>query len=218
MPGRCSERQVLHLILFGGARSAAKNAGAYTSSMPGDTITLPVRDTLAALAVQDERRDGHTRDKFRHWTDARRDDCGTHAEVLVEEAVDPPTVGANCKLSGGIWYSHYDDQYLASARKADVDHLVPLAEAWESGASTWTPKEREAYANDLDDPRADLSISGLQPLEGQPEAAAVSGLPLQYITAWVADKTRYRLSVDADEHAALASSLSRCPDVPITVS
>ncbi|MFF4590472.1 HNH endonuclease [Streptomyces sp. NPDC001388] len=148
--------------------------------MPGDTITLPVRDTLAALAVQDERRDGYTRDKFRHWTDARRDDCGTHAEVLVEEAVDPPTVGANCKLSGGIWYSHYDDQYLASARKADVDHLVPLAEAWESGASTWTPKEREAYANDLDDPRADLSISGLQPLEGQPEAAAVSGLPLQY--------------------------------------
>ncbi|MFF7551180.1 DUF1524 domain-containing protein [Streptomyces canus] len=45
------------------------------------------------------------------------------------------------------------------ARALDIDHLVPLAEAWESGASTWTAKERETYANDLDDPRALIAVS-----------------------------------------------------------
>jgi hypothetical protein len=28
--------------------------------------------------------------------------------------------------------------------------MVPLAEAWDSGASAWTPQRREAYADDQD--------------------------------------------------------------------
>ncbi|WP_306292888.1 GmrSD restriction endonuclease domain-containing protein [Streptomyces avermitilis] len=63
------------------------------------------------------------------------------------------------QLTGGEWYSPYDDQYLDSAKKLDVDHLVPLAKAWDSGASAWTAKEREAYANDLDDPRVLIVVS-----------------------------------------------------------
>uniref|UniRef100_UPI0036F2F4DB GmrSD restriction endonuclease domain-containing protein n=1 Tax=Bacillus mycoides TaxID=1405 RepID=UPI0036F2F4DB len=75
----------------------------------------------------------------------------TRAEVLLAEAVTGPAMGPNCVLTGGTWYSPYDDQYLDSAKKLDVDHLVPLAEAWDSGALAWTPAEREAYANDLHD-------------------------------------------------------------------
>ncbi|MFF7369787.1 hypothetical protein [Streptomyces tricolor] len=36
----------------------------------------------------------------------------------------------------------------------DIDHMVPLGEAWDSGASAWTDAERRAYANDLDDERS----------------------------------------------------------------
>jgi D-tyrosyl-tRNA(Tyr) deacylase len=66
------------------------------------------------------------------WTDADKDGCNTRAEVLLDEAVTAPEVGAGCALTGGSWYSPYDDQYLDNARQLDVDHLVPLAEAWDS--------------------------------------------------------------------------------------
>ncbi|MFC8520125.1 HNH endonuclease family protein [Streptomyces sp. NPDC057257] len=190
---------------------------------PGDALTLPVRDALAALPVQDESRTGYTRDKFRHWTDADRDGCTTRAEVLLDEAVQAPAVGAKCALTGGRWYSAYDDVYVDSARQLDVDHLVPLAEAWDSGASAWTAQEREAYANDLDDPRALIAVSAAtnrskadqDPATWLPPSA---GYRCQYVTDWVADKTRYQLTVDPAEHAALNEILAVCPDIPVTVT
>ncbi|CUW33344.1 hypothetical protein [Streptomyces reticuli] len=91
---------------------------------PGHTITLPVRDALAALPVQDESRAGYTRDKFKHWTDADKDGCNTRAEVLLAEAVNAPTAGPRCPLTGGAWYSPYDDQYYDNARQLDVDQTT----------------------------------------------------------------------------------------------
>ena len=116
---------------------------------PGEEVTLPVRDALAALTVADESREGYERTKFKHWVDADRDGCHTRSEVLLDEAVTAPEQGARCTLTGGRWYSPYDDRYIEGPRTIDIDHYVPLAESWDSGASAWTPKEREAYANDL---------------------------------------------------------------------
>ncbi|MCT9112839.1 hypothetical protein ACFWD7_52210 [Streptomyces mirabilis] len=70
------------------------------------------------------------------------------------------------------------------------------------GASTWTPKEREAYANDLDDlddPRALIAL------------IAASNRSK-------ADKTRYQLTVDPAEQTALAERLAICPDQPLTIT
>ncbi|MFS8202573.1 HNH endonuclease family protein [Streptomyces sp. CWNU-52B] len=190
---------------------------------PGDTMTLPVRDALQGLPVQDESRTGYARTKFRHWIDADRDGCTTRMEILKSEAVTAPEQGPNCALTGGRWYSAYDDQYLDSARKLDVDHLVPLAEAWDSGASGWSAKEREMYANDLDDPRALIAVSaGSNRSKSDQDPSTwlptFEGYRCQYVTDWVADKTRYRLAVDPSEEAALSETLSRCPNEPITVT
>ncbi|MFJ8158764.1 HNH endonuclease family protein [Streptomyces sp. NPDC094468] len=190
---------------------------------PGETITLPVRDALAALPVVDESRAGYSRDKFRHWSDADRNGCNARAEVLLAEAVTTPEVGPKCALTGGSWYSPYDDRYLDSASKLDVDHLVPLAEAWDSGASAWTAKEREAYANDLDDPRALIAVSAASN-RSKADKDPTDWLPpyspywCEYVTDWVADKTRYQLSVDPAEQDALTEQLAACPDRPITVT
>ncbi|MGW1878758.1 GmrSD restriction endonuclease domain-containing protein [Streptomyces sp. NPDC001975] len=190
---------------------------------PGDTITLPVRDALAALTVSDEDRTGYSRDKFKHWTDADKDGCNTRAEVLLEEAVTAPEIGPKCALTGGSWYSPYDDRYLDSASKLDVDHLVPLAEAWDSGASAWTAKERETYANDLDDPRALIAVSAASN-RSKADKDPTEWLPpyvtdwCTYVTDWVADKTRYQLTIDPAEQNALTERLAACPDQPITVT
>lgn len=82
-----------------------------------------------------EDRTGYERTKFKHWVDADKDGCNTRAEVLKAEAVVVPEQGAKCKLSGGQWYSPFDDRYIVGPSGLDIDHLVPLAEAWDSGAS-----------------------------------------------------------------------------------
>jgi hypothetical protein len=84
------------------------------------------------------------RTSFKHWTDADKDQCNTRKEVLLAEAFIAPEQGARCALSGGEWYSPYDDVYVDAADGLDVDHMVPLAEAWDSGAGMWSAKEREA--------------------------------------------------------------------------
>ncbi|MFJ4836337.1 HNH endonuclease family protein [Streptomyces sp. NPDC088747] len=203
--------------------TATAQAAPHAEGAPGDTVTLPVRDALKALTIHDESRTGYERSKFRHWTDADRDGCSTRQEVLLEEAVDAPAQGANCALTGGSWYSPYDDKYFTEARALDVDHLVPLAEAWDSGASAWSAAERQEYANDLGDSRALIAVSAASnrskadqdPATWQPPA---EGYLCQYVTDWVADKTRWQLSIDPSEEAALFETLSRCPAGPITVT
>ncbi|MEW1648604.1 HNH endonuclease family protein [Streptomyces sp. NPDC091219] len=201
----------------------AAHAAAARHAAPGDSVTLPVRDALAALPVQSENRTGYERTKFRHWIDADRDGCNTRAEILKAEAVTAPLQGTNCALTRGSWYSPYDDRYLDSASKLDVDHLVPLAEAWDSGASQWTAKEKELYANDLDDARDLIAVSAASnrskadkdPSEWLPPYA---GYRCQYDINWVADKTRWGLSIDTVEREALDRQLAGCPDEPITVT
>ncbi|WP_079084245.1 GmrSD restriction endonuclease domain-containing protein [Streptomyces longwoodensis] len=189
----------------------------------GQSVTLPVREALTHIAVADEDRTGYQRSAFKHWVDADRDGCSTRAEVLKAEAVTAPEQGPRCALSGGQWYSPYDDRYIQGPTGLDIDHLVPLAEAWDSGASTWSAAEREAYANDLGDDRALIAVSAASnrskadqdPTTWMPPA---EGYRCQYATDWIADKLRWSLNLDEAEKVALTDILARCSNVPITVT
>ncbi|WP_030618761.1 HNH endonuclease family protein [Streptomyces achromogenes] len=187
------------------------------------SVTLPVRDALAELPIRDEDRSGYERTKFKHWVDADKDGCNTRAEVLKAEAVTAPEQGASCRLSGGRWYSPYDDRYITGPSGLDIDHLVPLAEAWDSGASAWSSAERQSYANDLGDERALIAVSAASNRSKADQDPATwlppaTGYRCQYVTDWVADKTRWGLSIDSGEEAALSQVLSHCPNVPISVT
>ncbi|MEV0982524.1 HNH endonuclease family protein [Streptomyces sp. NPDC049915] len=200
----------------------ADPAGA-TVRDPGQTLTAPVRDVLAQLSIAVEDRTGYQRDAFKHWVDADKDGCNTRAEVLQAEAVIAPEQGPRCTLTSGRWYSPYDDRYIDGPRCLDIDHLVPLAEAWDSGASRWSAAEREAYANDLGDERALIAVSAASnrskadqdPTTWLPPA---EGYRCKYVADWVADKMRWGLSIDPSEESALSENLSRCPNAPVTVT
>ncbi|MFJ8637225.1 HNH endonuclease family protein [Streptomyces sp. NPDC093568] len=194
------------------------------NAAPGEIVVLPVRDALVVLPVQDdEDRTGYSRDKFRHWIDADRDGCSTRNEVLLDEAVTAPEQGDGCRLTGGSWYSPYDGTYFTAARALHIDHLVPLAEAWDSGASAWTAKEREAYANDLGDARALIAVSAASnrskadqdPATWQPPA---TNYRCAYAADWITVKTRWQLAIDPTEQSALTDILSSCPNHPVEVT
>ncbi|MEU0846299.1 HNH endonuclease family protein [Streptomyces sp. NPDC005962] len=211
-------------IMMIGAMALAALVGTVPSAAaePGETVTTTVRQAINDLPIRDEDRTGYARDRFRHWVDVDRDGCSTRAEVLIAEAVVPPAVGSGCAISGGVWHSYYDDADQTAARSLDIDHMVPLAEAWDSGASAWTAAERQDYANDLGDDRALVAVTAREnrskadqdPAEWLPSSA---GARCRYVGEWVAVKTRWRLTADPGEAGALTQLAGGCPDEQITI-
>ena len=111
------------------------------------------------------------------------------------EAVIPTEQSAGCHLTGRSWHSPYDDTFFSAARALDIDHLVPLAEAGDSGASAWTPKEREAYANHLRDDRALIAVSAASNRSKSDQAPAswqppTDGYRCTCAADWITVKTR----------------------------
>jgi len=186
------------------------------------TVSQPLRTMVANLPVATEVRTGYDRDLFNLWIDADGDGCNTRYEVLIAEATTAPTVGSGCSLTGGAWYSYYDGATWTDPADLDIDHMVPLAEAWDSGARNWTAAQREAYANDLGDPRPLVAVtdnvnqskSDQDPAEWMPSLTSVY---CRYITEWTADKTRWGLSVDSAEKSALTSYAAACTNSTVTV-
>lgn len=187
------------------------------------SYSASLRTAVSSLTVAVEVRTGYSRSLFPHWIDADGDGCNTRYEVLIAEAVTAPTIGSGCTLSGGRWYSYYDNAYYTVTSDLDIDHMVPLAEAWDSGARLWTTSRRQAYANDLGDPRPLVAVKDTvnqakgdrDPAEWIPPYAPAT---CRYIGEWVATKIRWGLTVDSTEKSALTGYANSCPDVTITVS
>ena len=186
-----------------------------------ESYSAPLSTAISDLPVATESRTGYSRDLFNHWIDADGDGCSTRSEVLISEADDPVTVGSGCSLSGGRWYSYYDAVSQTSASALDIDHMVPLAEAWDSGASSWTSSTRQAYANDLGDARSLVGVTaGENRSKGDQDVA--DWLPdheqCRYLREFVAVKHRWRLTVDSLEKSAMTSLASGCTNSTITVT
>ncbi len=190
-------------------------------SRAATTYSEPLSQAVADLPVAAEVRTGYLRAKFKHWVDADSDGCSTRSEVLIAEADDPVTVGSGCALSGGRWWSYYDAVSRTPSSVLDVDHMVPLAEAWDSGARRWSAATRERYANDLGDRRSLVAVSAsVNRSKGDRDVA--EWLPdnarCRYLREFVAVKHRWRLSVDQAEKDAMTSLAATCDDVTVTVT
>lgn len=183
--------------------------------------SAPLVTAIGDLPTSTEVRTGYSRDLFPHWIDADGDGCSTRNEVLISEADDPVTVGSGCSLSGGRWFSYYDRVSWTNPSDVDIDHMVPLAEAWDSGARSWTTATRQAFANDLGDSRSLVGVTdNVNQAKGDQDPH--EWLPTydrcRYVREWVAVKHRWRLTVDSAEKAALSSLASSCTNSTITVT
>jgi len=186
-----------------------------------ETYAAPLDEAIADLRVRSEVRTGYSRDLFPHWIDADGDGCSTRDEVLIAETRDPVVVGDGCDLGGGRWFSYYDRVSWTDTGRIDIDHLVPLAEAWDSGARRWKTRTRRAYANDLGDRRSLVGVTDSvnqskadrDPQDWMPEHGAC-----RYVREWVAVKHRWRLSVNRGERRALSSLAADCRNRTVRVT
>lgn len=175
---------------------------------------------LAVTVVAPEYSTGYQRDLFPHWTVT--DGCSTRDRVLIEESTSFAQVDPfGCRVVAGDWVSPFDGRTWDDPAEIQIDHLVALKEAWESGAWAWSEAERRAFANDLDDPRplnavtaaVNQSKSDLDPPNWLPPSPTAR---CPYLADWIAVKARWQLTMDPSEAAFLRSYLpTNCPDLRI---
>jgi hypothetical protein len=183
--------------------------GSGKSPSPGSTDPTA---RLAALTVaQAGSMRGYRRDKFPTWRKTGSN-CDVRDTVLKRDGIKVKTSG--CNVVAGTWTSVYDGQILDSPTKVDIDHLVPLANAWRSGASSWTATQREDFANDLDNPQLIAVSASSNRAKGDQDPSTwkpkLTDEWCEYAQDWIAVKSHWNLTVTFAEKAALIDMLEKC--------
>lgn len=178
---------------------------------PGTPSKSTAQSQLNALTVQTEgSMTGYSRDKFPHWI-SQGNGCDTRQVVLQRDA---DYYSGTCPVTSGKWYSYYDGVTLYNPSDLDIDHVVALAEAWRSGASSWTTDKREDFANDLSGTQliavsasTNRSKGDQDPSTWQPPR---SGAACGYAKWWISTKYKWNLNLQSSEKTALQSMLNSC--------
>ena len=190
--------------------SAQPSAAPTTEMVEGG---VEVVGLLAFVAVENEVGVGYDRELFSYGLDLDGDGCDTRAEVLQTESLKLPQIDyPGCQVREGDWWSLYDSLSVTDAADLEIDHVVALKEAWDSGAWKWQPLHRVAFANDLEDSRTLRAVStAMNVAKGDrdpsnwlpPSPAALC----PFLADWVAVKVRWGLSMDASEHGRISNLL-----------
>ena len=210
MPPRTPLVLATALLLLAGCEGVTLQPSGPTPKPTTDVATS--RKQLDALTVA---RAGtmakYSRDKFPHWR-STGDNCDVRDTVLKRDGTKVKVSG--CNVVAGTWVSAYDGDKITDPAKVDIDHMVPLANAWRSGANSWTTAKREDFANDVDDPQliavsaaANRSKGDQDPSTWKPERTSAW---CQYAEDWIAVKRHWKLTVTTAEKKALTDMLRNC--------
>ncbi|MCC5475980.1 HNH endonuclease family protein [Streptomyces sp. NPDC059680] len=183
-----------------------------SAALPTPVSAATARSYLSQLTVATENRTGYQRSLFPTWITISGT-CNTREWILKRDGTNVVTDSA-CTATSGSWYSPYDGATWTSPSDVDIDHLVPLAEAWDSGASKWTTAQRQAFANDVTRPQLLAVTDNVNQAKGDQDPAtwvpSRSAYVCTYVRAWVQVKYYYGLSVDSAEKTALTNYLANC--------
>lgn len=224
---------VLGLALLSGQLSPGQVAEGLFGGAGGDEISPAARSAPSADAARRQLSElgvrpassmaGYSREEFPHWSDAQEfgwrlpagtpdpGACDARDAALIRDGKDERIEGS-CDVVSGRWVDPYGGGTYTDPADIDIDHVVPLANAWRSGASSWTTAERERFANapcDL------LSVDdGLNQSKGDkgPEAwkPPKEAYWCAYSKKWIGVKRYWNLSVTGAERSALRQMLGTC--------
>ena len=195
----------------------------YAAWVSGDTsVTLtqasddrrPLLDGLVRVAA--ETSDPYDRDYFGYPTDLDSDGCDTRDEVLTADSQVPVTTGTSlCDVTAGQWYSPYDGVLTENPSDIQIDHVVALSEAWDSGASEWDQAFAIEFGNAVgsDDNlqvasrASNLGKSDYDPAEWLPDNTDAI---CWFVTTWSQIKLDWDLAMDETEYTTVTSILANC--------
>lgn len=191
-------------------------AGGAGLSTPGGFVgsVSTARQELAGLHVAaPHSMTGYSRARFDVWA-RRPDHCTTRQEVLKATGRRVVMRPGSCQPTSGSWFSAYDEATVTRVALATIDHVVPLAEAWRSGADGWSPARRRAFGNDLADPQLVVASESSNSAKGDSGPAdwrpGNRAVWCSYAEDYIRVKFRFGLTTSVPERSALADMLGSC--------
>ncbi|MEV4118000.1 DUF1524 domain-containing protein [Micromonospora sp. NPDC049645] len=192
---------------------AVVNAQPASATPPGIPSAATAQSQLNALTVAAQgSTSGYSRDLFPHWSTVSGS-CNTREQVLKRDGTSV-VVDSSCAATSGRWYSPYDGATWTAASDVDIDHVVPLAEAWRSGANSWTTSRRQSFANDLTRPQLIAVTDNVNQSKGDQDPStwqpSLSSYRCTYSKMWITVKYNWSLTLQSSEKSALQSMLNTC--------
>ena len=162
----------------------------------------------------------YSRSQWNHWIDEDGDCQDARQEALISESLVDVTFESErkCRVSTGQWYGAFTGTYVEAPRDLDIDHLVPLKNAHDSGGWAWSSDRKQEYANNLGDPDhliavtkgANRSKGAKGPEEWRPPD---EGYWCQYATDWTEVKMEWGLTMTQRETEAVIEMLDTCEEL-----
>ena len=145
----------------------------------------------------------YDRDLYGGWIDADGDCQDTRQEILISQGEAIRLDGSGCRVTDGVWRGPYTGERFTDHGDLHIDHIVPLAEAHESGAAAWDRQRKRRFANDplnllAVEAGENMSKGRRDPAEWLPDQGRCA-----YVERWTMVKTEYGLSMDSRERQAI---------------
>jgi hypothetical protein len=202
-------------LLFPAYKSTAADTGTATKSQYESALAalnkLPVKGRAPKT--------GYSREQFPHWKDPDKNGCDTRNDILKRDLTKVAFQAGtnNCKVISGTLLDPYSNKTIAfdltkSSSTIDIDHVVALSNAWQTGAFQLTLPERTNFAND---PLNLLAVDfKLNRQKGDGDAATwlppYKSYRCTYVARQVSVKAKYKLWVTTPEKTAISNLLTAC--------
>jgi hypothetical protein len=208
--------------------SSAQTPMTAVGALPPTPATGTAAELLATIPIKGRApKTGYSRAQFGPaWADVDHNGCDTRNDILNRDLTGVTWRAGthDCVVIAGT----LDDPYTASsisfekanATAVQIDHVVALGDAWQTGAQGWTASTREQFAND---PLNLLAVDG-PANEQKSDSDAASWLPANaafrctYVARQITVKATYALWLTGAEHDAMASVLAACPGQPVATA
>ena len=164
---------------------------------------------------------GFKNNSFGGWT-IDGSGCDTSQRVLIRDSTTAVKLDKKgCTVKSGRWVSAWDQFTSTDPAQFTVVQLVPLKEAWQSGAWAWSKQRRDAFVNDTSDQRSLVVVSNnVDQSRGDRDPAGwlppSGGQVCRYLANWLSIKARWGLTVDSAESSRIANVLqNQCPGLMV---
>lgn len=202
------------------------NSGSSSENTSTSEAAGTAKTELASIRIAERSSVSYSRDSYKHWVNVSGSSCWDSRDEALYRGAEEGTIvlldkndkettdkSAACSIKSGKWIDPYTGKEVTKARSLDIDHIVPLSLANDSGADSWDSAKKQQFANDVDNNLLAVSASANR---SKGDKGPASWLPsnkdfqCEYVEKFVNVVSMYSLTMTQADHDKSESVLASC--------